>query len=311
MLANFHFLRPMWLIAIIPAIILWILYSRKTHKSENIWSEHCDPHLLSHLLINDAGNSKNTYLASLIMTIWTLMVLALAGPTWSMYANEVYQKNSARVIALNVSQSMNNDDISPTRLDRAKYKILDLLKDYKEGQTGMIAFSSEAFVVSPLTSDSKTIANLVPVINSSIMPVQGVDISKALQKSAELIKNAGYSQGEIILISDGAPTSTDEATATELAKNGYTTTVLAMANDSTDKSYEKLAQDGDGKLIAFTKDNSDVEQLIANTSHDSSQKMNNKLNNATMWRDEGHWLIWIALVLAIFVSRKGWLNKLC
>ncbi|RTK94877.1 MAG: VWA domain-containing protein [Neisseriaceae bacterium] len=311
MLANFHFLRPMCLIAIIPAIILWILYSRKTHKSENIWSEHCDPHLLSHLLINDAGNSKNTYLASLIMTIWTLMVLALAGPTWSMYANEVYQKNSARVIALNVSQSMNNDDISPTRLDRAKYKILDLLKDYKEGQTGMIAFSSEAFVVSPLTSDSKTIANLVPVINSSIMPVQGVDISKALQKSAELIKNAGYSQGEIILISDGAPTSTDEATATELAKNGYTTTVLAMANDSTDKSYEKLAQKGDGKLIAFTKDNSDVEQLIANTSHDSSQKMNNKLNNATMWRDEGHWLIWIALVLAIFVSRKGWLNKLC
>lgn len=311
MLANFHFLRPMWLIAIIPAIILWILYSRKTHKSENIWSEHCDPHLLSHLLINDAGNSKNTYLASLIMTIWTLMVLALAGPTWSMYANEVYQKNSARVIALNVSQSMNNDDISPTRLDRAKYKILDLLKDYKEGQTGMIAFSSEAFVVSPLTSDSKTIANLVPVINSSIMPVQGVDISKALQKSAELIKNAGYSQGEIILISDGAPTSTDEATATELAKNGYTTTVLAMANDSTEKSYEKLAQDGDGKLIAFTKDNSDVEQLIANASHDSSQKMNNKLNNATMWRDEGHWLIWIALVLAIFVSRKGWLNKLC
>lgn len=311
MLANFHFLRPMWLIAIIPAIILWILYSRKTHKSENIWSEHCDPHLLSHLLINDAGNSKNTYLANLIMTIWTLMVLALAGPTWSMYANEVYQKNSARVIALNVSQSMNNDDISPTRLDRAKYKILDLLKDYKEGQTGMIAFSSEAFVVSPLTSDSKTIANLVPVINSSIMPVQGVDISKALQKSAELIKNAGYSQGEIILISDGAPTSTDEATAIELAKNGYTTTVLAMANDSTDKSYEKLAQDGDGKLIAFTKDNSDVEQLIANASHDSSQKMNNKLNNATMWRDEGHWLIWIALVLAIFVSRKGWLNKLC
>lgn len=311
MLANFHFLRPMWLIAIIPAIVLWVLYSRKTHKSENIWSEHCDPHLLSHLLINDAGNSKNTYLASLIMTIWTLMALALAGPTWSMYANEVYQKNSARVIALNVSQSMNNDDISPTRLDRAKYKILDLLKDYKEGQTGMIAFSSEAFVVSPLTSDSKTIANLVPVINSSIMPVQGVDISKALQKSAELIKNAGYSQGEIILISDGAPTNTDEATATELSKNGYTTTVLAMANDSTDKSYEKLAQDGDGKLIAFTKDNSDVEQLIANASHDSSQKMNNKLNNATMWRDEGHWLIWIALVLAIFVSRKGWLNKLC
>ena len=314
MLANFHFLRPWWLLAIIPAILLVILFAQKTNKTQNIWSDYCDSHLLNHLLINNAGSNKNTYLANILAIIWLLVILALAGPTWSMDANEVYQKNSARIIALDVSSSMNNTDISPSRLERAKYKILDLLKEDKEGQTGMVAFSSEAFVVSPLTSDNKTIANLVPVIDSSIMPVQGVDIAKALQKSAELIKNAGYAQVEIILVTDDTPTGIDYQIATSLAKDGYTTTVFAIANSiqAIDKSaLEKLAHDGNGNLIMFSKDNSDIEDLIALNSSNQAQKANDKLDNATMWKDEGHWLIWIAMLFIILLARKGWLNKLC
>lgn len=92
------------------------------------------------------------------------------------------QKNISRVIALDVSQSMDTTDVSPSRLERAKYKIFDILRRIKEGQVGMIVFSSEPFVVSPLTSDANTIENLVTVINSDIVPVQGHNIYKALKK---------------------------------------------------------------------------------------------------------------------------------
>lgn len=85
----------------------------------------------------------------------------------------VYQKNISRVIAL---------DVSPSRLERAKYKIFDILRRIKEGQVGMIVFSSELFVVSPLTSDVNTIENLVTVINSDIVSVQGHNIYKSLKK---------------------------------------------------------------------------------------------------------------------------------
>ncbi|MDE5020693.1 VWA domain-containing protein, partial [Francisella tularensis subsp. holarctica] len=96
-------------------------------------------------------------------------------------------------------------DVSPSRLERAKYKIFDILRRIKEGHVGMIVFSSEPFVVSPLTSDANTIENIVTVINSDIVPVQGHNIYKALKKSEQLIEQAGVQQGQIILITDSSP----------------------------------------------------------------------------------------------------------
>lgn len=314
MLANFHFLRPLWFIAFIPAIILFISFYKNKAKHEDIWQKHCDAHLIKHLMIDSTANRDNTTLASFILVIWSLVIIALAGPTWSMYSDNVYQKNIARVIALDVSQSMNNNDVSPSRLERAKYKTLDLLKSYKEGQTGMVVFSSEPFVVSPLSSDSKTIANMIPVINSSIVPVQGADIGKALQKSAKLISDAGFSKGQILLITDNEPTDNDNKIAKELSASGYQINVLAIgsSNDkSTDKYFEDLASAGNGNYMFFTKDNSDVEYFSNDNSVQDSAKSTTNSTANNLWKDEGHWLIWLAIILAVFLARKGWLNRIC
>lgn len=308
---------------------------RKSKSGLSEWTNHCDPHLLTHLIAN---NNKSTryFLPYLLLSFWIITTLALAGPTWSLYAQNVYQKNIARVIALDVSQAMNTHDIAPSRLERAKYKILDILHNIKEGQTGMIVFSSTPFVVSPLTSDTNTIASQIPVIDSSIVPVQGSNLKAALQKSASLLNQAGYSRGEIILITASRPTDEDLEEAAKLAKNGYITSILGIGTSQggvltdekgsliTDKngnaivasldsnSLKNLAQSANGIYTEFSNDSSDIQQLL---NHTNLNNLKNNPNQTTetknLWKDEGHWLIWLLIILCAFIARKGWLEKIC
>tara|TARA_B110000977_G_C11008897_1_gene466867 strand:+ start:141 stop:716 length:576 start_codon:yes stop_codon:yes gene_type:complete len=189
-MSLFHFLRPWWFLAIIPAVIL-VVYIYKNTKKTNTRANHCDSHLLEHVLIGQATRTNKTLYPAYFGIIWCVAIFALAGPTWRFKDVPVYQKSNSTVIALDVSQSMDTTDVSPTRLERAKYKILDVLKRIDEGQTGLVAFSSEAFVVSPLTSDTNTIENLVYVINSYIVPVKGHSILNAIKESSSLLINAG------------------------------------------------------------------------------------------------------------------------
>lgn len=319
MLSLFHFLRPWWLLALIPVAILIYLWHKKLQSAQNSWQQHCDPHLLKHLLVNQPS-SKAWGILSIIGAAWLLITLALAGPTWSRYAAPVYQKNLPRVIVLDVSQSMNVDDIAPSRLQRAKYKVLDLLHSIKEGQTGMLVFSSMPFVVSPLTSDSNTIASMVPILDSNIVPVQGVDIGQALKKAGDLLQQSGANNGQIILITDNTPNEADFNQADALAKQGYTTSVLGIGTEKGNNNapnldstaLEKLAQNGNGEYLSFKGDNSDVTQLISSanqnslTAQDSAQSQTENL-----WDDKGTYLIWLAVFLMAFLARKGWFDKLC
>lgn len=335
MLGSFHFIRPWWWLALIPALLIVILWYKKSHASNNNWKEYCDPHLLEHILVG-TPSARSNWLLALLALAWFFMVFALSGPSWSRYAAPVYQKNIARVIVLDVSQSMNATDITPSRMQRAKYKVLDLLHAIKEGQTGMVVFSSSAFVVSPLTADSNTIASMVPVLDSNIVPVQGSDIAAGLAKAGELFKQSGSTRGEIILITDSSPSASALTEAANLAKQGFVTSVLAIGtkegipardnngNFATDANgnvslahldssgLEKLAQAGNGEYVGFTGDNSDVDGLLkAATLNDLDAKASAESQTESLWQDRGDYLIWVALILVAFLARRGWLEKIC
>lgn len=335
MLSSFHFLRPWWFIAIIPMLILFIFMLRRSSLAKSNWEQHCDPHLLTQLLVKNLGSTK-TVLPYYLLVLWILLIAALAGPTWSLYAEPVYQKNIGRVIALDVSPSMNANDISPSRIQRAKFKVLDLLHDIKEGQTGMIVFSSAAFVVSPLTTDTNTIANMVPVLDPSIVPVAGSDIDSALQKAVALLNQAGYLEGQIIIVTDSTPSSLALRDASKLAKQGYHVSVLAIGTkdggpilkpnggfETDDKgniifahldssALEKLASNGSGVYAPFSNDSSDLKEILnEGNPNDLSNKPSKEMQTQNLWRDEGHWLIWLAIILAVFIARRGWLEKIC
>jgi Ca-activated chloride channel family protein len=94
-------------------------------------------------------------------------------------------------------------DIKPTRIDRARFKLEDLLKRFVEGDTALIAYAGEAFVISPLTHDPATIAALLPGLRPNIMPVPGSRAEHAFSLAANLLSRSKSGSGHIIWITDG------------------------------------------------------------------------------------------------------------
>ncbi|MEI7995113.1 MAG: VWA domain-containing protein, partial [Methylococcaceae bacterium] len=153
-LAEFHFIRPYWLLAFIPFVVIVALMLRNKLSHGN-WSAVCDAELLPYLLQEKAVNQSRWSLTTGAIAA-LLVIIALAGPTWQRLPSPVFRNESALVIALDLSRSMDAEDIKPSRLIRARYKIADILKQRKDGQTALLVYSGDAFTVTPLTDDNET-----------------------------------------------------------------------------------------------------------------------------------------------------------
>jgi Ca-activated chloride channel family protein len=197
---TFHFLRPEWLWGFLPLVGLLFFLARRKATAQ-LWESVCDAHLLPHVLVGTTG-AKSSSPIILLGLGWTLALVALAGPVWSQLPQPVFRAESALVIVLDVSRSMDAQDLAPSRLTRAKHKILDILQLRKEGQTALVIFSGESFVVSPLTDDARTMKTLVQTLETNLMPVQGSRPDLALKRGNELLEQAGIPGGDLLLITD-------------------------------------------------------------------------------------------------------------
>ncbi len=321
-MSEFHFMRPWMLLAFIPlaiALSALLFKSRENHQ----WSKVCDPHLLKHLLMNISGKSR--YLSLFLITLTGIaIVLALAGPTYKKIPIPSFSKEEATVIALDVSKAMLAQDIRPSRLQRAKYKIHDILNKIKEGRVGLVVFTEEPFLVSPLTKDNETLKLLLPEIHSNIMPVGGSNIQGGLELAKEVIKRGGYQKGHIILITANKAKTNDIDYAAQLKKEGIEVSVLAMSTalgapavddqgrdfiSKLDKvSLTKLAKAGGGALALFTGNDNDLKRLLAYT--DSAFKDYSKDDETVVkWKDEGRYLLFFIIPIVLFAFRQGWLES--
>jgi len=329
---QFHFLRPWWWLAIVPLIII-IIFCKSQTTSGTAWAKVCDAHLLPHLLTDQIQKFSNAWLWVLFMA-WLITVFALAGPAWRYSTIPTYQKNINRVIVMDLSDDSLATDVPPSRLIRERYKLLDLLKKAQEGQTGLVVFAGEPYTVSPLTSDSKTIAAMVDNLSPGIMPLQGNNLSSGLQKAKQLLLNANVSKGQIIVISAGAFNKKAKTTAKSLAKQGYTVSILGVGSQQKkplknkngnflhdeqgniifshfdSNALKTIASAGDGIYVPFTNDAQDITKLL---SFDRSQqfKQAKKSKQATKkWQDEGHWFVLLILPLVLFGFRRSFMARI-
>lgn len=331
-LSDFHWLRPEGLWALLPlAVIIWRLLHQA--RKSSAWEKQCDPHLLEKLLIRRARYQR--WPLVLLAVAWILAVIALAGPVWQKLPEPVYRTQAARVIVLDLSPSMNAPDLRPSRIARARFKVLDLLTRYREGQTALVVFAGEPFVVSPLTDDTKTIAALVPTLSPNLMPDSGDHAHTALRMADELLRQAGIqNQGEIVLVTDGYddPAATLEAVTT-LRAHGRRVSVLAdgteegapitlsnggFLKDSTgaivvprldSAALSELARQGGGHFARLSADDRDIDSLSADTMARPREVRAESSHQRSMdrWREEGPWLVLILLPLAALAFRRGWL----
>lgn len=306
---NFHFLRPWALLALLgyPLFAYIILYFQKA----NPWEKVCDPHLLKELL---KPVPKRTHILELLYygTIWLIATLALSGPAWRQAPEPLYHPQHPYVFALDLSMSMNEEDIKPNRLVWAKMKLQDLMK-ILHGQMGLIAFSGEAYVVSPLTQDHETLIALLQELTPDIMPVQGNNLLIALTKAQQLIQQAGETKGDIILLTSSDATSLDVRQAKLLAHHGIRTSILQVSKGVDAKidssSLQALATAGDGIYQNLTTNNEDIQhffdffnqKLQANSVIKSQENMTYTLE----YKDEGIWFAMLLLPFALILFRRG------
>lgn len=302
-----HFLRPWWFLALIPLLLLcWFLFRYPLAKSG--WGEVCDPHLLTYLMTSQKGKQRRWLPILLLVGSGLLMIISLAGPAWVRMPVPTYQFVQPRVIVLDLSPTMLEDDLSPNRLSRAKFTIHDLLQQTKSGQFGLVVYTGEAFVVSPLTDDARTIDSLLSSLTPDIMPVSGNRLELALQETQQLLTQAGFSYGRILVMTAQPPSIDSINEAKKLAKQRIETSVMPMlAYTNLPASFSQLATAGQGQVVTPSSASALNNWLTDN--HHTAFRANHQ-QQVPIWRDEGRWFLIPALLLLLPVFRRGWLESM-
>ena len=327
--SEFHFIRPTWLLAILPYLVIVVLMLRNKLSRGN-WSAVCDAELLPYLLQETAVQNSRWLLTTGAIAAF-LVIVALAGPSWQRVPSPVFRNDSALVVALNLSHSMDAEDIKPSRLIRARYKIADILKRRKDGQTALLVYSGAAFTVTPLTDDTETINSQLTALTTDIMPSEGNDTELVLKKAVDLFKQAGLQKGQILLITDSVDADktkpavtalenyslsilgvgTAEGAPIALAQGGFLkdehgSIVIPKLNAS---DLAKLAQQGHGIYQSISADDSDILAFLSALEQPVQQQgKENKNLLLDQWEDQGPWLLLLVLPLAALNFRKGLLT---
>jgi len=326
----FHFIRPWFLLSLIPAVLLFIfLWLRKPNYGS--WHHVISPHLLPHLL-QGTVKQQGKFPLVLLLVSWIIASFALAGPTWSKLPQTVQKKINAKVILLDLSLSMLAQDLNPSRLTRAQHKLSDILDQSKEGLTGLITYAGTSHVVSPLTDDTHTILSMVTSLSPEIMPIKGSDPIAAIEKATQLLQQAGITEGQILLITDDVPADfvgkvnqflnptltpvsifaigTSEGAPIPLSKGSFVkdrngAIVVPKLNIPRLKASAKALN---GRFSTLSSDDEDINYLLGNTSRLLNDEMKDTDRDFDTWNEHGLFLVLLLLPLAAMGYRKGWLS---
>jgi Ca-activated chloride channel homolog len=326
---ELHFLRPWLLLAFIPFVFFaWRLL--KQRSKAGLWESVCEPELMPFII--DASSASKGKLHYLFFIVSTLVILAMAGPTFEKLPTPVFRQQSALVMVLDLSRSMNAQDIKPSRLERAKFKISDLLRMRKDGQTALVVFADQAFVVTPLTNDAKTIENQLPALTTDIMPSQGSNLLIGIKKAADLLEQAGVRGGDILVLTD-AVTTDPRALASLVEERGLRISVIGVGtkqgapvpNDrggfiSDDAGnvilmtldlvgLRELANLGNGLFQTISSDDRDAERYVRFIDNaDNAETEASTDLFADRWREFGPWLLLCCIPLLPLAFRRGLLT---
>ena len=322
---SFQFLRPGWLVLIIPGC--WLVFRlHQRWKKRTDWSGVVEPHLLELLLV-EARGIRRAWIPWMLSLMLILVLTAMAGPVLEKRSVPVLKKNLAKVLVLDVSHSMLAEDLRPNRIERAKFKLRDLLNRIDEGETALIAYAGDAHVISPLTSDTHTITTLLPGLEPDIMPHRGSRPDRAMELAVKLLDGHSANPGEVIWLTDGIPEKMIPTVAQLLGrhrlsvigvgtekgapipgknsgflKNSKGGIVMSRLDTS---RLQVLAQQKGGTFQILRNDDQDLEIVL-----NQPILMNEYLEDETekqgdIWREEGPWLLLVLLPLAALMFRRG------
>ncbi len=329
MLSEFHFLQPGWLL-LFPLLlgITWF-WLRGNHSSQH-WAQVCDPELLPLLVKEGQGRSRVIWPLAVLVSL--LLAIATAQPVWQKQPQPAVKQGGAVVIVWDLSASMNATDLKPSRLQRARFKIEDLLDRLGDSQAALLVYAADAFVVTPLTEDGDTIRSQLSAMQPEIMPAQGSRADRALQLAAELLQQAQVLEGDILLVSDEVEPAQIAADASRLKQQGYRVSILSVGTEqgAPVPSRTGLLKDRQGQVVVARTDLAKMREAAAlgggiavNLSNDdtdlnqlktlfqqSERRAEVSDQEVDQWVAEGPWILLLVLPFLLPLFRRGMLNLL-
>lgn len=313
---TLQFLRPWWLLALfVLPLVVWAWRMRQRKRSG--WRDVVDPHLLPHLLEGEGGrDARAPWLA---LAVLALSILALAGPSWRQREQPLWQTRAPLVVALDLSSAILANDLPPSRLLQARAKIASLLKERAGGQVALVAYADEAYTVAPLTDDAANVVLFLDALSPDVMPVDGSHAADAISRSVSLLKQAGFTEGDILLLTNAADNDA-KVEAANAARAGYRVSVLGLGtpagaayrrNDGSighseldAASLRGLASAGNGNYTAAEAGDGDLRSLgVLDPQQAGAMAAQGK--KSTVGIDGGYWLLPPLLLLAMLLFRRG------
>lgn len=327
---DFHFLRPVWLLAAIPAILL-VGVMWRVNSNVTAWDKAIDKNLLPFLLDRSKNAAQRTPLLMLLFA-WILSALSMAGPVWEELPQPVQKREDALVIVLDLSLSMFAPDHNPSRLDLAKRKLRDILALREEGQTALVVYAGDAHTVTPLTDDVVTIDALVPSLSPNIMPLFGSDPIPAIDMAISLLDDIESSDGRILLITDGISGFDQEQLITDqMQETGYELLVMGVGTEegapirTSDGSFltdqngamvvptlnrnvlQSLVNRVNGRYHDIQLSDADLAYLLTENTLLDNEELTEVEEEFDVWNEAGPYLLLLVLPLCALSFRKGWL----
>lgn len=302
LLGQFHLLRPWALFMIVPALGLWWL-ARQSADTTRRWRRVVDPELLK-LLTVGGGGTRRVAPHDLMLLGWAVAIVAIAGPTWRLVPTPFADQAPPVMIVLKVAPSMTTPDLAPTRLDRARQKISDLLKAHDGMPAGLIAYSGSAHLVLPPTADHDVVTMMSGALSPAIMPREGDALAAAVGKAADVLREGGRG-GSILVVADTvAPGQGDALTR---AAQGMPVTFLAVAPPQAvarDTILDAATSSLGASLVPTTIDDEDVQSMARRLARAPGAPV---AGEAERWLEAGYWLTPLIALLSLLWFRRGWM----
>jgi len=332
---NFEFLRPWWLLALVPVVLILLkAWQIKTHQGS--WQKVIAPKFQKLLLGRGAQpqSKMNVRLAILgLGLIWLLTIIALAGPSLKSVKLPAEKTQQGSVIILDLSLSMLADDVMPNRISRARFKLIDLLKKHPEQSIGLIGYAGTAHSIAPISEDNTTLLELLPVLNPMIMPEYGSNPLQAMQLAEKMFQASQINQGHFIWVTDDIEPTQRKAIQAWLNKRNISLSILAVGTQAGGtvkipnygllrdqdeqiitpklpyKELQTLSNATGAALTPLKVDDSDLALLIpSNLAAIAEQKKQTSENKEVLHKlDDGSALILLLLPMLAFAYRRGWL----
>ncbi|MBV6844928.1 VWA domain-containing protein [Xanthomonas campestris pv. paulliniae] len=316
-LQSLHLLRPtlLWaLLAIVPAAALW----HWRRRDADVWRQSVDAHLLPKLLVS--GGRRGWLGFVLAALTYALAVIAMSGPSWRQTERPVFQSSMPLVVVLDLSSSANATDLPPSRLLQARAKLATLLRKRAGGEVALLVYAGESFTVAPLTEDSANVALFLDALSPSVMPVDGKRADRAIDAAAQLLQQAGFKQGEILLVSDSADRSA-ESSARVARSRGFSISALGVGGERgaayrtasgeiaqaklDEGSLRTLAAQGGGRYARIAPGDADLRALgVLDPSQQPLADETAESDGGKSWLDEGYWLVLPVMLLSLLAFRR-------